>query len=370
MPRSDRRPALVRHTRHHAHCRRWHPLGRRSWCGLSHPDIVISQVYGGGGTSPGSTVADDYIELFTRGTSAVSLAGWSVQYASATGTGNFGGTDAQITLLPSVMLSPGQYLLIQGASTAGGTALPVTPDVTDATPINLSGTNGKVAVARIATSLGCNGGSTPCDAGQLANIVDLIGYGSANFFEGAAAPVLSTTTAALRAAGGCQTRTATPDFAAPHHPRNSATAAITCGGPSPTPTAPGQRLTRRRRRSADATPGALRIRDIRGAAHLAAPGRASPPCRASSRSPLLSSRTRACRPPHQDLRLHRLGPSVIMGDSVLVSVPSRSSAPAARRVRPGERRLRQPHDRPDGAPGLVSRRRAATPCHGGRDQRG
>ncbi|RPI20547.1 MAG: lamin tail domain-containing protein, partial [Actinobacteria bacterium] len=51
------------------------------------PDIVISQVYGGGGNS-GAVYTHDFIELFNRGTSSVSLAGWSVQYASATGTGN------------------------------------------------------------------------------------------------------------------------------------------------------------------------------------------------------------------------------------------------------------------------------------------
>lgn len=41
------------------------------------PDIVISQVYGGGGNS-GATYTNDFIELFNRGISPVSLAGWSV----------------------------------------------------------------------------------------------------------------------------------------------------------------------------------------------------------------------------------------------------------------------------------------------------
>ncbi len=52
-------------------------------------DIVISQVYGGGG-NPVASYTHDFIELFNRGTSTVSLAGLSLQYASATGTGNFG----------------------------------------------------------------------------------------------------------------------------------------------------------------------------------------------------------------------------------------------------------------------------------------
>ena len=52
------------------------------------PDVVISQVYGGGGNR-GAPFTNDYVELFNRGTTTVSLSGWSVQYASAAGTGHF-----------------------------------------------------------------------------------------------------------------------------------------------------------------------------------------------------------------------------------------------------------------------------------------
>src|SRR5690348_1749203 len=50
--------------------------------------VVISQVYGGAGcgTAGCSTYKNDYIELFNRGAGAVSVNGWSVQYAAATGT--------------------------------------------------------------------------------------------------------------------------------------------------------------------------------------------------------------------------------------------------------------------------------------------
>ena len=51
-------------------------------------DIVISQVYGGGGNS-GAPYTNDFMEIFNRGTSSVSLAGWSVQYASPDGGGTF-----------------------------------------------------------------------------------------------------------------------------------------------------------------------------------------------------------------------------------------------------------------------------------------
>ncbi len=193
------------------------------------PSAVISQVYGGGGNS-GAPFTHDYIELFNRGTSSVDLSGWSVQYTSATGTGNFGSAANLITPLGGV-LAPGQYLLVQESTNAAvGDPLP-TPDVTDATPIAMAAGAGKVALVNTSTPLGCNGGSTPCPPSALAQIVDLIGYGSANFFEGsAAAPGLSNTTAALRLGGGCQdTDVNSADFVAgTPAPRTTATPLNSC----------------------------------------------------------------------------------------------------------------------------------------------
>ena len=72
----------------------------------SQAQVVISQVYGGGGNA-GATYTNDFIELFNRGAVGQSLAGWSVQYASANGS------SWTTTALPSVTLQPGQYFLIQ-----------------------------------------------------------------------------------------------------------------------------------------------------------------------------------------------------------------------------------------------------------------
>ena len=88
--------------------------------------IVISQVYGGGGNA-GATYTHDFIELFNRGNTTVSVAGWSVQYTSAAGTGNFGSATNLITPI-SGTLAPGQYLLIQEATNAAvGAPLPTPP---------------------------------------------------------------------------------------------------------------------------------------------------------------------------------------------------------------------------------------------------
>jgi len=199
------------------------------------PDIVISQVYGGGGNA-GAVYTHDFIELFNRGTSTVSLSGWSLQYASAAGTGNFGSTAFQITPL-SGSIAPGQYLLVQEATTAAvGSPLP-TPDISDATPIAMSGTAGKVALVVSSTGLGCNGGSIPCSPAQLALIKDLVGYGNANFYESAPAPTLSNTTAALRLAQGCtETDNNASDFAASAPtPRNTASPLNACAAPDSAP---------------------------------------------------------------------------------------------------------------------------------------
>src|SRR5262249_9185528 len=146
----------------------------------------------------------DFVQLFNRGAAPVSLAGWSVQYTSATGTGNFGSSTNLITPLSGALAS-GQYLLVQEASNAVVGAVLPTPDVTDSTPINMSATGGKVAVVNTTTPLGCNGSTaSPCSAAALATIVDLVGWDGANFFEGsAAAPGTSNTTAVLRNNFGC-----------------------------------------------------------------------------------------------------------------------------------------------------------------------
>ena len=197
--------------------------------------VVISQVYGGNG----NTFASDYVELFNAGAAPVSISGWSIQYASATSTGLFSGNG--VTAL-SGMLQPGQYYLVQLATTSGP-ALP-TADATGTT--NMSGTAGKVILANVSTGLACNGSTTACNATQLAQIVDLVGFGpSSTFFEGNAPTAAPTsTTAVIRANHGCtDTDNNAADFAVgTPAPRNSVTTPAPCAGgttpPPPPPPAP------------------------------------------------------------------------------------------------------------------------------------
>ena len=196
-------------------------------------NVVISQVYGGGGNT-GAPYQNDFVELFNRSTSPISITGWSVQYASASGTGNFGANP--VTTLSGV-LAAGQYYLVKEAGGTVGNPLPLA----DASgTVNMSGTGGKVILANTSTGLACNGGSTPCTGAQLAQIVDLVGYDGANFFEGtAAAPTLSNTTSGQRNAAGCMdTDDNGADFsAAAPAPRNTVSTFHVCPDLAPSVTA-------------------------------------------------------------------------------------------------------------------------------------
>ncbi len=215
------------------------PSVRRLLCALALPvgllalaapvsaQVVISQVYGGGGNS-GATLRNDFIELLNTGDAPVAVGGWSVQYASATGS------TWQVTAIPAgTTLQPGRYLLVQQAAGAGGSVNLPTPDVIG--NIAMGGSAGKVALANTATALS---GSTP---GSSA-LVDAVSYGSnATPIEGSPTPNLSNSTAALRNGDGCtDTNDNSADFSVGSpNPRNSAAPAASCeGGSGPGPIDP------------------------------------------------------------------------------------------------------------------------------------
>jgi uncharacterized repeat protein (TIGR01451 family) len=148
-------------------------------------DVVISQVYGGGGNS-GATFTHDFVELFNSGPTAVPLTGWSIQYATS------GGSSWSATPLAGSIASGGYYLVQLAAGGGGTTPLP-TPDASGTS--TLSASAGKIALRASTAALtgSCPGG-----------LIDFVGYGSASCFEGAgAASAPSNTTAAVRKRSGC-----------------------------------------------------------------------------------------------------------------------------------------------------------------------
>ncbi|BDC49086.1 nuclease [Bryobacterales bacterium F-183] len=195
------------------------------------PDLVISHIYGAGGNN-GATYNQDFVVLFNRGTSAASLSGKSLQYASA--AGNFGASAPQIVALPAISLQPGRYHLIAMTPVgANGIALP-TADTTGTTAMNA--TVGKLAIVTETAALNCGSTTTACDSTALAKIIDLVGYGTtANLAETAPTPAPSPTNFVVRANGGCtDTDNNSTDFAtavaATTPIPNSATPAAPCSG--------------------------------------------------------------------------------------------------------------------------------------------
>lgn len=188
----------------------------------SSAQVVISQIYGAGGNA-GATYTNDFVELFNRGTAAVTMTGYTLQYASATGTFN----NSNIQTLPTITIQPGKYYLIQQSGGTNGVALPVTPDLVptvadNGTVLSLAAANGKIALVSNATNV-----TSPTDA----NVVDYVGYGTATAYEGsgpAAAPSVTTSISRLNA--GCtDTNDNAANFAAGDiTPRNSASPVHSC----------------------------------------------------------------------------------------------------------------------------------------------
>ncbi|HEY3041514.1 MAG TPA: lamin tail domain-containing protein [Pyrinomonadaceae bacterium] len=182
-------------------------------------NLVISQVYGGGGNT-GALFTNDFVEIFNRGMTTVNFAAtpYSVQYAGA--TASFGSSKVDLS---SGTIVPGEYFLIQLSGGANGAPLPA-PDASGS--IAMAATAGKVALVAGTTALAGSGCPLP------ATVADFVGYGTTvDCFEGfgrGAAP--GNTTADLRKGGGCtDTNDNAADFvvSAPF-PRNTSSPLNNC----------------------------------------------------------------------------------------------------------------------------------------------
>lgn len=184
-------------------------LGLISTVAFMNAQIVINEVYGGGGNA-NAPYTHDFVELINRGTTTITLSGASLQYAATSGTFN------SYQALPNITLSPGQTYLIQEYSNgAVGVALP-TPDFAPTTntafsngqvyttALNIAGSNGKVALASSLAQV-----VSPTDS----HVIDFVGYGTANLSEGTAAPAASNTLSVSRT-NGIDTNNNSVDFTA------------------------------------------------------------------------------------------------------------------------------------------------------------
>ena len=183
------------------------------------PQLVISQIYGGGGNS-GATLKNDFVEIFNPGSQPVDLDGWSIQYASLSGS------FTQVTPLVRKTIPPGGYYLVQEAAGSGGTTALPTPDATGS--IAMSATGAKVVLVHGTSAL-----NVACPT--AGTFVDFVIYGSSSCTGVKGAAGLSNTTAAARDTAGCAfSGDASVDFvAAAPTPRNMASAVHVCAGALP-----------------------------------------------------------------------------------------------------------------------------------------
>jgi len=151
--------------------------------GASH--LVISEIYGGGGNS-GAFYTHDFIELYNPTSSAVEMTNWSVQYQSGGGSGPFGSRAVFSGTVPAH-----GFFLIQANPGSGGTEALPPPDAVAG--FSLAATSGKVALSSDSVQV-----EGPFDS----SVVDFVGYGSANLYEGTGpAPGAGNTSSIERKAG-------------------------------------------------------------------------------------------------------------------------------------------------------------------------
>jgi predicted phage tail protein len=189
--------------------------------------VRISQVYGGGG----NYYKCDYIELFNNSSSPVNIGGWSVQYASSTGTA-FGSATYSRILIPSGTTIPAcGYFLITGYCSTAGADLPVTADIANGV------TNFHPDAAKVALFSDQVFNRTCATAQSSGMLVDLVGYGGSNCYETAAAPTLGASNTLVRGLGGAtDTDNNSADFtvlAQPQTIHNSSSAANPNCGQAP-----------------------------------------------------------------------------------------------------------------------------------------
>ena len=185
------------------------------------PPVIISQIFAGGGNT-GAPYSHDWVEIFNRSRTPVTLGGWSIQYATATGS-----SWLKVDLAGTIQ--PGAYRLVRLASGGTNGVPPPDPDIIAASSpvINLSSTAGKVVLVRSVVPL-----TTPCPVGEARG--DLVGYGTtAGCFDGAGPAAAPGSSDALARWGeGCrETDQNASDWAiAPPRPRNSLTSPRECQG--------------------------------------------------------------------------------------------------------------------------------------------
>ena len=176
--------------------------------------VVISQASAGGGNA-GAAFTHDYVELFNPTGATVTLSGKSIQYAGPLGT-----TWSVHALAGSI--GPGEFYLVRMGGGTQGAGAPLDPD--EVGSLNMGTVGGKVALVNGTAPL--TGSGCP----SAANVIDFLGWGTANCAEVTTAPAHANATSTRRTNPCVDTNNNQADFstANPPTPRNSSTAPIYC----------------------------------------------------------------------------------------------------------------------------------------------
>ena len=156
-------------------------VGLVSSFAFSNAQIVINEIYTGGGIL-GALLANDFIELKNVGSTTATLTGATIQY------GPLSGQFTQYHTLPSITLDPGQTYLIQQASEGLGGINLLNPNLIVDVVLNLDGSG---PVAGVGVQIGLTSGKIALATnntrvtGPIApNVIDFVGYGLADQYEG------------------------------------------------------------------------------------------------------------------------------------------------------------------------------------------
>lgn len=143
--------------------------------------LMIYEVYGAGGNN-GAVYKNDYVVLYNGTSSDIDLSGYTLQYASA--TGSFSALNQNI--LSGTILS-GKYFVAKLSGGANGVDL---PRVDFEGTLSLAAAAGKIALVL---------GTAPISGVNGTNVVDFVGFGTANYSEGnGATKAISTILSAKR----------------------------------------------------------------------------------------------------------------------------------------------------------------------------
>ncbi|MBP3044700.1 ExeM/NucH family extracellular endonuclease [Arthrobacter jiangjiafuii] len=212
--------------------------------------VVINEAYLSGG-SANAPFTNKFVELYNPTDAAVSLDGWSLQYRSAGSTAAPTGVGALTGTIPA-----GGYYLISGASN-GTTGAPL-PAADATVGASFSGTSGTLILSNQATRV------DPLPAGSVvgaAGVVDLLGYGTSNTFEtaAAAAPAGNADPKSLNRTGFADTNNNAADFTLSAAVTPTGTGGTVPTDPEPTPTPTPSPTT-----PVDPPAGAVAISEIQG----------------------------------------------------------------------------------------------------------